>query len=44
MKDCPEFRVGDTLYGPYTAGTREELSMAAGIFALCKNVAELLDN
>ncbi|MHA1377274.1 MAG: DNA primase small subunit domain-containing protein [Candidatus Helarchaeota archaeon] len=44
MKECPEFRVGDTLYGPYSEGTKEELSMAAGIFALCKNVAELDKN
>ncbi|MHA1382389.1 MAG: DNA primase small subunit domain-containing protein [Candidatus Helarchaeota archaeon] len=41
MKDCPEFRVGDTLYGPYSDGTKEVLSMAAGIYALCKNVASI---
>jgi DNA primase small subunit len=42
MRKCPEFRFGDTLYGPYSDGEKEELSLAAGIYALCKNVASLV--
>ncbi len=41
MRKCPEFRFGDTLYGPYSEGEKEELSLAAGIYALCKSVASL---
>ncbi|MFX0139115.1 MAG: DNA primase small subunit domain-containing protein [Candidatus Hodarchaeota archaeon] len=41
MKNCPEFRLGDTLYGPYSEGKKEELSLAAGIYVLCKNMATL---
>ena len=44
MRKSPEFRVGDTLYGPYTKEEKEELSLAAGIYALCKNIATLPKN
>ncbi|NVM02818.1 MAG: hypothetical protein HWN67_10805 [Candidatus Helarchaeota archaeon] len=44
MKKCPEFRFGDTLYGPYSEGKKEALSLAAGIYALCKNMASLPKN
>lgn len=41
MKKSQEFRIGDTLYGPYNEEKKETLSLAAGIYALCKNIAKL---
>lgn len=40
MKGCPKFRIGDIMYGPYTAGEIVEVPATAGIFALCQGVAD----
>jgi len=39
---CPEFRIGDELFGPYQKGEKAELPLSAVVFTLTKAVAELL--
>ncbi|MBD3227207.1 MAG: hypothetical protein GF329_03380 [Candidatus Lokiarchaeota archaeon] len=41
MKECPEFRIADKMYGPYDQGQKLELPLPAAIFAMCKGVADL---
>jgi len=43
FKKCPEFTIGNYLYGPYQGGEVETLSKAAGIFSICKGRAELIE-
>ena len=43
FKKCPEFTIGSFSYGPYKGGEIESLSKAAGIFAICKGRAELIE-
>jgi len=38
---CPEFRIGDELFGPYQQGEKVELPLPAVVFTLAKDVAEL---
>ena len=40
---CPEFTIGNFLYGPYAGGEIETLSKSAGIFSICKGRAKLLE-
>lgn len=39
---CPEFRIGDEVFGPYQKGQKVELPLSAVVFTLAKAVAELL--
>ena len=39
---CPEFRIGDEIFGPYQKGQKVELPLSAVVFTLAKAVAELL--
>jgi len=41
LEDTLEFRVGEDIYGPYTAGMRVELPTAAAVLLLCKGFAEV---
>ena len=42
VAEAPQFRLGDTVYGPFK-GKRVELPTAAAMFLLCKGVAEALE-
>lgn len=38
---CPEFRVGEEIFGPYQEGEKVELPLSAVVFLLAKNIVEL---
>jgi DNA primase small subunit len=40
--EAPQFRLGDTVYGPF-GNQRVELPTAAAMFLLCKGVAKALE-
>jgi len=42
VKEAPEFRIGEETFGPYR-DIKVELPMAAAIFLLCKDAAEVAD-
>ncbi|TFF87889.1 MAG: hypothetical protein EU549_03995 [Promethearchaeota archaeon] len=42
MKECPEFRIGDKIFGPYDQSQRIELPLPAAVFAMSRNVADLI--
>jgi DNA primase small subunit len=43
VAEAPEFRIGDTIYGPFKKATRTELSTAAALFLCCKGVAKVVE-
>ncbi|MHA1784295.1 MAG: DNA primase small subunit domain-containing protein [Candidatus Helarchaeota archaeon] len=42
FKRCPEFRLGNYVYGPYQGGEIEIVNKSAAIFSICKGRAELI--
>jgi len=42
VREAPEFRLGEETFGPFR-DVKVELPMAAAIFLLCKNAAEVVD-
>ena len=43
VTEAPEFRIGDTTFGPFKNASHEELPTAAALFLLCKGVAEVVE-
>lgn len=43
MGETPEFRIGDTIYGPFKNAARAELSTAAALFLYCKGAAKVVE-
>ncbi|NHI91371.1 MAG: hypothetical protein EAX96_02635 [Candidatus Lokiarchaeota archaeon] len=41
FKKCPEFTLGNYVYGPYEGGEVEIVNKSAAIFSICKGTAEL---
>ncbi len=41
--ETPEFRIGDTVYGPFKNDPQVELPTAAAVFLLCKGVAQRVE-
>jgi DNA primase small subunit len=41
--ETPEFRIGDTVYGPFKNDSHVELPTAAAVFLLCKGVAQMVE-
>ena len=41
FKECPEFTLGNFVYGPYNGGEVEKINKSAAIFFICKGRAEL---
>ena len=42
VREAPEFRLGEETFGPFR-DVKVELPMAAAVFLLCKNAAEVVD-
>jgi DNA primase small subunit len=41
--ETPEFRIGDTVYGPFKNDSHVELPTAAAVFLLCKGAAQMVE-
>jgi DNA primase small subunit len=41
--ETPQFRIGDTVYGPFKNDSHVELPTAAAVFLLCKGVAQMVE-
>jgi DNA primase small subunit len=41
--ETPEFRIGDTVYGPFKNASHIELPTAAAVFLLCKGAARVVE-
>ncbi len=42
VSEAPEFRIGDTVYGPFRNASSVELPTSAAVFLLCKGVAQVV--
>jgi DNA primase small subunit len=43
ITETPEFRIGDTVYGPFKNASHVELPTAAAVFLLCRGAAQLVE-
>jgi DNA primase small subunit len=43
VTEAPEFRIGDTVYGPFKNASRVELPTPAALFLLCKGAAQMVE-
>jgi DNA primase small subunit len=43
IAEAPEFRIGDTVYGPFSKAHNVELPTAAAIFLLCRGAAQAVE-
>jgi DNA primase small subunit len=44
VTEAPEFRIGDSIYGPFKNATRVELPTAAALFLCCRDAARVIED